>query len=118
MHHKSQLLTLVYLINSLHAQEDSQALAPMVVQGKKEAATLTVPSAETSREELAKTPGGTEVVDAERYLTGRSSTLADTFFLSPGVVAQPRGSPSVALDCNAHFTVVVFASYKMECPSI
>ena len=90
MHHKSQLLTLVYLINSLHAQEDSQALAPMVVQGKKEAATLTVPSAETSREELAKTPGGTEVVDAERYLTGRSSTLADTFFLSPGVVAQPR----------------------------
>ena len=90
MTHKSQLLTLVYLINSLHAQEDSQALAPMVVQEKKEPTTLTIPSTETSREELAKTPGGTEVVDAERYLTGRSSTLADTFFLSPGVIAQPR----------------------------
>src|SRR5690606_15898618 len=50
----------------------------------------TVPSVEKAREELAKTAGSTEVVDADRYLTGRSSTLADTFFLSPGVVAQPR----------------------------
>ncbi|MES2996259.1 MAG: TonB-dependent receptor [Verrucomicrobiota bacterium] len=43
-----------------------------------------------SRAELANTPGGTEVVAAERYLTGRASTLADTFALSAGVVAQPR----------------------------
>ncbi|GAA5120843.1 TonB-dependent receptor [Luteolibacter yonseiensis] len=50
----------------------------------------TVPTAEQSREELAKVPGGTEVVDAERYLQGRASTMADTFALSPGVVAQPR----------------------------
>jgi iron complex outermembrane receptor protein len=50
----------------------------------------TVPSVEKAREELAKTPGGTEVVDSDRYLTGRASTLADTFFLSPGVFAQPR----------------------------
>jgi iron complex outermembrane receptor protein len=90
MNHKSQLLTLVYLINSLHAQENSQTLEPMIVKGKKEPTTLTVPSAEQSQEELSKTAGGTEVVAAERYLTGRSSTLADTFFLSPGVVAQPR----------------------------
>jgi iron complex outermembrane receptor protein len=62
----------------------------MIVKGKKEPTTLTVPSAEQSQEELSKTAGGTEVVAAERYLTGRSSTLADTFFLSPGVVAQPR----------------------------
>jgi iron complex outermembrane receptor protein len=90
MTRKSHLLSLACLINVLNAEDHSQNLAPMVVQGKKEPATLTVPSAAASRDELAKTPGGTEVVEAERYLTGRSSTLADTFFLSPGVVAQPR----------------------------
>jgi iron complex outermembrane receptor protein len=90
MTHKSHLLTIAFLINSLHAQENSQTLEPMIVKGKKEPTTLTVPSAEQSQEELSKTAGGTEVVAAERYLTGRSSTLADTFFLSPGVVAQPR----------------------------
>jgi len=51
---------------------------------------LTVPSIDAARVDLARTPGGTEVIDAERYLTGRASTLADTFFLSPGVFAQPR----------------------------
>jgi iron complex outermembrane receptor protein len=51
---------------------------------------LTSSTATESREELHKVPGGTEVVDADRYLTGRASTLADTFALSPGVVAQSR----------------------------
>ena len=52
--------------------------------------TLTQPTLEQDRLELADIPGGTETVDAERYLTGRASTFAETFFLSPGVVAQPR----------------------------
>lgn len=51
---------------------------------------LTVPTLEAARADLARTPGGVEVVDAGRYLTGRAATLADTFFLSPGVFAQPR----------------------------
>jgi iron complex outermembrane receptor protein len=51
---------------------------------------LTVPTLAAAQVDLARTPGGVEVVDVERYLTGRASTLADTFFLSPGVVAQPR----------------------------
>ena len=51
---------------------------------------LTVPDLDAARADLALTPGGVETVDADRYLTGRASTLADTFFLSPGVVAQPR----------------------------
>jgi iron complex outermembrane receptor protein len=72
------------------AQQQSETLAPVVVSAKKESKTLTVPLPDQSREELQKTPGGTEVVEAERYLVGRSSTLADTFFLSPGVIAQPR----------------------------
>lgn len=51
---------------------------------------LTAPDLQAARAELALTPGGTEVIDADRYLTGRAATLADTFFLSPGVFAQPR----------------------------
>jgi hypothetical protein len=35
-------------------------------------------------------PGGIETIDPERYLKGRSSTFAETFFLSPGVIAQSR----------------------------
>ncbi|MFM2198816.1 MAG: hypothetical protein RLZZ505_2248 [Verrucomicrobiota bacterium] len=52
--------------------------------------TLTQPTLEQDRLELSKIPGGTETVDAERYLSGRASTFAETFFLSPGVVAQSR----------------------------
>ncbi|MFM2170069.1 MAG: hypothetical protein RI957_298 [Verrucomicrobiota bacterium] len=75
---------------TLSAQQRSQDLDPVLVQAAHVSNTLTVPSSQQSREELQKTPGGTEVVDADRYLLGRSSTLADTFFLSPGVIAQPR----------------------------
>jgi iron complex outermembrane receptor protein len=51
---------------------------------------LTVPTAETARLTLALVPGGTETIDAERYLRGRSSTVEDTFALSAGVIAQSR----------------------------
>lgn len=54
------------------------------------AESLTLPTLEHDKLELAKIPGGTESFSAERYLTGRSSTFADTFALSPGVVAQSR----------------------------
>lgn len=71
--------------------ETSQELKPLVVEASRPATpSKTVRTLEESREELRKTPGATEVVDAERYLTGRASTMADTFALSPGVVAQPR----------------------------
>ena len=53
-------------------------------------ASLTSPSLEAARADLALTPGGAEVVAADRYLQGRASTVADTFALSPGVVAQSR----------------------------
>jgi iron complex outermembrane receptor protein len=66
-----------------------QTLDRTIVKSDPEA-TLTQPTLEQDRLELAKIPGGTETVDPERYLTGRASTFADTFFLSPGVVAQSR----------------------------
>jgi len=64
-------------------------LETMIVQGDRNPS-LTSSTVEESREELKKTPGGTEVITAERYLRGRASTMADTFTLSPGVIAQPR----------------------------
>lgn len=57
---------------------------------KSAAESLTLPTLERDRLELAKIPGGTENFSAARYLTGRSSTFADTFALSPGVTAQSR----------------------------
>ena len=51
---------------------------------------LTVPTAETARLTLALVPGGTETVNAERFLRGRASTVEDTFALSAGVIAQSR----------------------------
>ncbi|MFT3992081.1 MAG: TonB-dependent receptor [Luteolibacter sp.] len=52
--------------------------------------TSTTPTVAQSREELAKVAGGAEVIAAGRFLTGRASTMADTFAYSPGVIAQPR----------------------------
>jgi len=66
-----------------------QTLDRTIVKSDPES-TLTQPTLEQDRLELAKIPGGTETIDSERYLTGRASTFADTFFLSPGVVAQSR----------------------------
>ena len=72
------------------ATADTTQLKPLVVEAQAVPASKTVPTVKESQKELAKTPGGTEVVDAERYLRGRASTLAETFALSPGVVAQAR----------------------------
>lgn len=80
--------TLLLTISLSFAQ--TRKLEPLVVQADKTPRTINQPSLEEDRAELAKVPGGTEAIDAGRYLTGRSSTLADTFFLSPGIVAQPR----------------------------
>jgi len=72
------------------ASAQTTQLETLVVQAERTKISKTSPTTEESREELKKTPGGTEVIDAERFLRGRASTMADTFALSPGVVAQPR----------------------------
>ncbi|MES2982675.1 MAG: TonB-dependent receptor [Verrucomicrobiota bacterium] len=68
---------------------EPETLAPAIVQADA-IRTLTQPTLEQDRLDLAKIPGGTEIIAAERFLTGRASTFADTFALSPGVVAQSR----------------------------
>jgi iron complex outermembrane receptor protein len=82
-------------LSTIHAQNSNSSTAPRklpatIVEANRDRATPTAPTPESSRKELAKTPGGTEVVEAERYLQGRASTVADTFALSPGVFAQSR----------------------------
>jgi iron complex outermembrane receptor protein len=51
---------------------------------------LTMPSTEAVRAELAEVPGGTDLVPAEEYRARRLSTLEDALGLAPGVVAQSR----------------------------
>jgi iron complex outermembrane recepter protein len=82
--------TLLFLSLVSASSAETTHLKPLVVSEKKEVASLTSPTLQADREELAKTPGGTETIDPERYLTGRASTVADTFSMSPGVIAQSR----------------------------
>jgi iron complex outermembrane receptor protein len=53
---------------------------------------LTQPTVEEAREELARTPGNTSVVDAEEFRQGRATNLEDVFRFTPGVYAASRGS--------------------------
>ena len=49
-----------------------------------------LPDIGAARARLDQVPGGTDVVDSERYRDGRASTLADMLQASPGVFAQSR----------------------------
>ena len=51
---------------------------------------LTLPDLETARARIQQTPGGVDVIDAERIRDGRTSTLADALRGSPGVFAESR----------------------------
>jgi iron complex outermembrane receptor protein len=89
------LIASLWGLSPINAQNSNPSAAPRklpatIVEASRDHATPTAPTTESSRMELAKTPGGTEVVEAERYLQGRASTVADTFALSPGVFAQSR----------------------------
>ncbi|MBB3103124.1 TonB-dependent receptor family protein [Azomonas macrocytogenes] len=50
----------------------------------------TAPTLAEKKADLAKVPGGANVVDAETYKSGRSSTVQDALGLATGVFVQPR----------------------------
>jgi iron complex outermembrane receptor protein len=52
--------------------------------------TLTQPDLPLARDRIEQTPGGAGVVDAEAYMQGRVSTLADALGNATGVFVQPR----------------------------
>lgn len=85
----------ITLTGALSAADNSAGDDPVTVLDKfavtgNRTAPLTVPSLQAARGALALTPGGTETIDAERFLRGRASTVEDTFALSAGVIAQSR----------------------------
>ncbi len=91
--HLSRLFSLTLAVSTLPAFEPADN--PPVELEKISVTTgrdqpLTQPSLEAARVELSLVAGGAETVSAERWLRGRASTLADTFALSAGVIAQPR----------------------------
>ena len=51
---------------------------------------LTVPTINEVRAELALQPGGVSLIDASDYQRGRSTTLKDALDYAPGVFVQPR----------------------------
>src|SRR5688572_6023038 len=51
---------------------------------------LTSPDIELARELIEKTPGGVDVIDADEYKDGRTSSVSDALKFSPGVYVQPR----------------------------
>ena len=68
--------------------EDPQVLPETVVTAKPES--LTNPSISSLREQVAETIGAGEIIDAETYKRGRSTTLKDALDFAPGVFVQPR----------------------------
>ncbi len=71
------------------AQTVEEIQLPEVVV--KAQASLTVPSIEAVRAEIAETtPGGAEVVDSEAYLKSRAISIRDALDFAPGVYVQPR----------------------------
>lgn len=66
-------------------------LKEVVITADKDSPSLTVPSLEARKEQIAQsTPGGAGVVDAEDYKRGRASTLKDALDFAPGVLVQSR----------------------------
>jgi iron complex outermembrane receptor protein len=68
--------------------EAPQVLPETVVTAKPES--LTNPSISSRREQIDETVGAGEIIDAETYKRGRSTTLKDALDFAPGVFVQPR----------------------------
>lgn len=86
MHHVMKRILSFFTLTVLTNAQSTQLPEQIVIASKP----ATVPTLEESRSELLQTPGGTEVIDSSRYLTGRTSTMVDTFRLSPGIVSLSR----------------------------
>jgi iron complex outermembrane recepter protein len=72
------------------AQNHDSTVLPEVKVSASPEFSLTQPDIEQAREELAKIPGGANIVDAKTYREGRVSTFSDTLGMATGVFAQSR----------------------------
>jgi len=65
-------------------------LPEVIVTGKPEPASQTVPAAAQALEQLRAVPGGASLIKADEFKTGRASTMKDALDYAPGVFVQPR----------------------------
>ncbi len=69
---------------------DSKAMPEVVVKASVQKTSLTSPNIERTRMEMNRVAGGINLVNAEEYKEGRTSTLQDALGYQPGVFIQPR----------------------------
>lgn len=72
------------------AQTSQPATLPEIVVTATPDVSLTSPGLEIKREELRRIPGAAEVINADSYKRGRSTTIRDALDYAPGVYVQPR----------------------------
>jgi iron complex outermembrane receptor protein len=65
-------------------------LPEVLVQDKKQPATLTAPSPETAAERLNRVAGGVNLLKADDYKRARVANIKDALDFAPGVYIQPR----------------------------
>jgi iron complex outermembrane receptor protein len=71
--------------------DGATTLDPITVEGRDSSGSLTAPSLERTRQELAKTPGAVSVIDADSYKRSTASlTIKEALDYTPGVFTQAR----------------------------
>lgn len=90
MHVKPLSLACLAAVASLAQADHLSPTIEVVGQRPYDHSTLTQPDLQSARDQMARTPGGAHVLDADSYRGGRVATLADSLGFAPGVFVQPR----------------------------
>ncbi|MEX2515630.1 MAG: Plug domain-containing protein [Gammaproteobacteria bacterium] len=85
-----KILYLACLLVPFASHAEHAVLPDVTVEGSQQTQPISLPSIQQARDRLNLAPGGVDVIDAEQYKQGRSSTLRDVLGWSPGVFVQPR----------------------------
>ncbi len=88
---KISVLILLYAYQSINVIAAEDTTIPVVkVVDKKVKISLTQPNIEQATQEINKTAGGVNIIDAEKLREGRMSNFNDTLGMATGVLAQSR----------------------------
>lgn len=88
---KISFLIVLYAYQSINVIAAEDTTIPVVkVVDKKVKTSLTQPNIEQATQEINKTAGGVNIIDAEKLREGRMSNFNDTLGMATGVLAQSR----------------------------
>ena len=88
---KISFLIVLYAYQSINVIAAEDTTIPVVkVVDKKVKTSLTQPNIEQAAQEINKTAGGVNIIDAEKLREGRMSNFNDTLGMATGVLAQSR----------------------------